>query len=71
MTPAGATSDEARDAPGDDAGLDRALRAGLDDYDLSDEDRALLASEGEGGDEGADDGPLPVLAIVGRPNVGK
>jgi GTP-binding protein len=57
-------------APGD-AAFDRALRAGLDDYDLSDEDRALLAGEGAAGDEGADDGPLPVLAIVGRPNVGK
>jgi GTP-binding protein len=47
------------------------LRAGLDDYDLSEEDRALL-QRGEGvlpGD-GAE-GPLPVLAVVGRPNVGK
>jgi len=52
-------------------GIDRALLAGLDDYDLSDEDRALLAGGGEAGDDGTDDGPLPVLAIVGRPNVGK
>jgi GTP-binding protein len=48
----------------------RALRSGLDDYDLSEEDRALLA--GDGGVEVAPNaGPLPVLAVVGRPNVGK
>ena len=47
------------------------LRTGLDDYDLSDEDRALLsrAETGEVGD--GPEGPLPVLAVVGRPNVGK
>src|SRR5919202_3653655 len=39
-----------------DAG--RALRAGLEDYELSPED-------------GRAPGPLPVLAVVGRPNVGK
>jgi GTPase len=47
------------------------LRAGLSDYDLDDEDLGLL--------DGASDDPdaitylptLPVLAIVGRPNVGK
>lgn len=48
-----------------------ALRAGLDDYDLEDDDLSLLDLA-----EGADDAPiylpaLPVLAIVGRPNVGK
>src|SRR4051812_2977997 len=53
------------------AGIDRALRAGLDDYDLSDEDRALLSGEGFDAGEGPEAGPLPVLAIVGRPNVGK
>ncbi len=48
-----------------------ALRAGLDDYDLDDDDLGIL--------EAATDDPdaiyylpaLPVLAIVGRPNVGK
>lgn len=48
-----------------------ALRAGLDDYELEDEDLDIL--------ETASDDPnaitylpaLPVLAIVGRPNVGK
>src|ERR671933_548761 len=39
-----------------DAG--RALRAGLEDYELSP-------------DDGRAPGPLPVLAVVGRPNVGK
>ncbi|PCN48321.1 ribosome biogenesis GTPase Der [Curtobacterium sp. 'Ferrero'] len=61
------------------AGLDEAeaeqrtsaLRAGLEDYELDDEDLALL----EAGQVGADGTyflpALPVLAIVGRPNVGK
>lgn len=46
-----------------------ALRAGLADYELEDDDEALLA--GELGDVGRAEGPLPVLAVVGRPNVGK
>ncbi|MGN6611107.1 MAG: ribosome biogenesis GTPase Der [Angustibacter sp.] len=47
------------------------LRAGLDDYELSDEDLTLLQrGEGDELDLGAE-GPLPVLAVVGRPNVGK
>ena len=47
-----------------------ALRAGLDEYELSEEDVALI----EGGPGAVVDeppGPLPVLAVVGRPNVGK
>ncbi|MGZ0711128.1 ribosome biogenesis GTPase Der (plasmid) [Coraliomargarita sp. W4R53] len=48
-----------------------ALRVGLDDYDLDEEDAHLL----EGivrGEDGIEYMPaLPVLAIVGRPNVGK
>ncbi|HET9827661.1 MAG TPA: ribosome biogenesis GTPase Der [Nocardioidaceae bacterium] len=46
-----------------------ALLAGLEDYDLTAEDVALLE-----GEDALDDGsaaPLPVLAVVGRPNVGK
>jgi GTPase len=47
------------------------LRASLADYDLDETDLALL----EGGEEGPDGvrllPALPVLAIVGRPNVGK
>ena len=54
----------------DDADVERALRAGLEDFDLTDEDRALL--EGEYDDSRAiETGPLPVVAVVGRPNVGK
>ena len=46
------------------------LRSFLDDYELEDDDLALLESEGEY--VLAEDRPgLPVLAIVGRPNVGK
>ena len=49
----------------------RALRAGLDDYELEGEDLELLDTEFD-----LDEVPkylpaLPVLAIVGRPNVGK
>jgi GTP-binding protein len=52
-------------------GHGRALRIGLDEYDLTDEDVALLeGAEAPGAMQGAD-GPLPVLAVVGRPNVGK
>lgn len=49
----------------------RVLRTGLEDYDLDDEDLDVLNAEA------LDDGghyflpALPVLAIVGRPNVGK
>ena len=57
--------------PGPDgADVERALRAGLEDFDLTDEDRALL--EGHLAEAGeAYSGPLPVVAVVGRPNVGK
>src|SRR6478672_9951387 len=47
------------------------LRAGLADYDLDDEDAELLAGV-ELGEDGIVYSPaLPVVAIVGRPNVGK
>jgi GTP-binding protein len=51
--------------------LAESLRAGLEQYELEEEDLALLeaGADGAGGDEPA--GPLPVLAVVGRPNVGK
>src|ERR687885_945075 len=52
-----------------DAG--RALRAGLEEYELSPEDVALLDAADEGADDGRAPGPLPVVAVVGRPNVGK
>ena len=48
-----------------------ALRAGLEDYELDDEDLALLDA-GQIGEDGTYFLPaLPVLAIVGRPNAGK
>ncbi|WP_137844682.1 ribosome biogenesis GTPase Der [Microbacterium sp. 2FI] len=48
-----------------------ALRAGLADYELDDEDAALLVGV-ELGEDGIEYLPaLPVVAIVGRPNVGK
>ncbi|WP_432519437.1 ribosome biogenesis GTPase Der [Kineococcus sp. SYSU DK006] len=56
---------------GVDDNVENALRVGLEDYDLSPEDVALLEADGEGGPEEAPRGPLPVLAVVGRPNVGK
>ena len=46
------------------------LLAGLEEFELEDEDRELL----EGGLAGSleePSGPLPVVAVVGRPNVGK
>jgi GTP-binding protein len=47
-----------------------ALRAGLQEYELDDADVALLeGGEPAAGAEAA--APLPVLAVVGRPNVGK
>ncbi|WP_082599231.1 ribosome biogenesis GTPase Der [Yonghaparkia sp. Soil809] len=57
----------------DDLALARAesLRKGLADYDLDDDDLDLLESA-ELGEDGIITLPaLPVLAIVGRPNVGK
>ncbi|MCU1535690.1 MAG: ribosome-associated GTPase EngA [Humibacillus sp.] len=58
-------------APVDDAAVERALRAGLSDFELSPEDEALLEAEGPYAADGAAQGPLPVVAVIGRPNVGK
>ncbi|GAA4186814.1 ribosome biogenesis GTPase Der [Gryllotalpicola kribbensis] len=58
----------------DDAAAERrtaALRGGLDEYALDDEDLAVLESAGEDVDEITYLPALPVVAIVGRPNVGK
>ena len=54
-----------------DADIENALRAGLSDYELDDEDLALLT--GEESEELAPETQrnLPVVAVVGRPNVGK
>ena len=50
---------------------EEALRAGLAEYDLGEDDLALLEGEGAGGEGAARSGPVPVIAVVGRPNVGK
>lgn len=57
----------------DEAAENRAasLRAGLSDYDLDDEDLELLDAASAGPDGITYLPALPVLAIVGRPNVGK
>lgn len=47
------------------------LRAGLEAYDLDDEDFDLLESDFADSDEPLLLPALPVIAIVGRPNVGK
>src|SRR4051794_26529048 len=47
------------------------LRKGLADYELDDEDAALLAGVSMGEDGIQFSPALPVVAIVGRPNVGK
>ncbi len=47
------------------------LRAGLEVYDLDDEDLQLLDADFADSDEPVYLPALPVIAIVGRPNVGK
>ncbi|WGW13196.1 ribosome biogenesis GTPase Der [Saxibacter everestensis] len=47
------------------------LRTGLQSYELDEEDLALLSGDGAFEDGDGFTGPAPVLAIVGRPNVGK
>src|SRR5690606_8587243 len=48
-----------------------ALRAGLEDYVLDEDDAALLAAADAAPGAEVPEAPLPVLAVVGRPNVGK
>ena len=47
------------------------LLVGLDDYELEDDDRALLSGEYDPSELGEVEASLPVVAVVGRPNVGK
>ena len=49
----------------------RSLKAGLEDYDLDAEDLDVLNADFDESVDEEEQGPLPVLAIVGRPNVGK
>lgn len=48
-----------------------ALKAGLDDFELEEEDAALIEAGGAFDEHGNQVESLPVVAIVGRPNVGK
>ena len=45
--------------------------ANLEGYDLDDEDRALLSGDFASGDEKKDSKAVGVIAVIGRPNVGK
>ena len=49
----------------------RAMRDSLDQFELDDEDLALLNGEFENSDSQDSEFGLPVLAVIGRPNVGK
>jgi GTP-binding protein len=71
--PAGVPAEPPVELPdeADDAARERALRAGLEEFELDDADRALLDGKLEGETEAPGEAPPPVLAIVGRPNVGK
>lgn len=48
-----------------------ALRQGLEDYELEDEDVEVIDGYLEGTSDYVEGTALPVLAVVGRPNVGK
>ncbi len=74
MSPDSSAPSGTADSPGE-AALDQvetAWRAGLSKFALSDEDVNLVDRQEEGAD--SDHGPVPpvpVVAVVGRPNVGK
>lgn len=57
--------------PDDDEAWASALRAGLDDYDLADDDLSLLDASDDVPPQAGPSPAHPVLAVVGRPNVGK
>ncbi|YAL81814.1 ribosome biogenesis GTPase Der [Dermacoccaceae bacterium W4C1] len=54
----------------DDTAVERALRVGLEEFDLDEADHALLDGRPLGEAAQAEEA-LPVVAVVGRPNVGK
>ncbi|MBD8061324.1 ribosome biogenesis GTPase Der [Oceanitalea stevensii] len=64
-------TDDFPTTPADDEQRAEALRAGLSDYVLDEEDAALLAAADDAPAHDGPEAPLPVLAVVGRPNVGK
>ncbi len=53
------------------ARVEVALRAGLEEFELDDEDLALVEGVTSDGDEEDEAAYRPVVAIIGRPNVGK
>jgi GTP-binding protein len=55
----------------DDLSVERALRVGLEEFELDDEDVSLLDREDDADIAEVEKGPVPVVAIIGRPNVGK
>ena len=55
----------------DELAVERALRAGLADFERDETDLDLLENGGDTAYGDAFAGPLPVAAIIGRPNVGK
>ncbi|WP_407317906.1 ribosome biogenesis GTPase Der [Isoptericola halotolerans] len=57
--------------PEDDEARERALRAGLEDFELDESDRLLLSDDWDEDGLTPAERALPVLAVVGRPNVGK
>lgn len=72
----GTEAEGALAAPGEGSGQDdearaRAMRASLDQFELDEEDLALLDSPLSEDDDAGTRPALPVLAVVGRPNVGK
>ncbi|MGL5830289.1 MAG: ribosome biogenesis GTPase Der, partial [Angustibacter sp.] len=62
-------SETAQNTP-QDADIERSLRAGLADYELTEHDQRLLDGQADQ-EPTAEFESLPVLAVVGRPNVGK
>ena len=68
--PPGLPDLDAAETP-EEAARERALRAGLAEYELAEDDVDLIEGRAVDGIRTGTDGPLPVLAVVGRPNVGK
>ncbi len=56
---------------GDDPSLEQALRAGLEDFELSEEDLVLVEGRQESHTADLAARSRPVVAVIGRPNVGK
>ncbi|MCL1900651.1 MAG: bifunctional cytidylate kinase/GTPase Der [Promicromonosporaceae bacterium] len=59
------------EGPSGEVQVEQALRAGLAEFDLDDDDLALLDDDFSFLDEEEPEAPLPRLAVIGRPNVGK